>query len=470
MPDQLRATKIICTLGPATESAGMLAQIMRAGANVFRLNMSHGKHDWAREIVFRIRQVAAELKTNVAVLFDLQGPSIRTGDLEEPYDLQEGDKIEFRLRTAAPQMDYSTTINYDGLVEDVSAGDTMVVDNGALLMKVDEVRADRVICTVLAGGTFGSRRHINLPGVILRLPALTEKDLADLEVAIECEADYVAMSFVRDAKHVAELREHIRTLGGSCQIIAKIEDQQAVRNIDDIILAADVIMVARGDLGIEVNVEELPIIQRRIVRHCHRLGRRVIIATHMLESMITQPTPTRAEVTDVSNAVFERADAVMLSGETSVGMHPVRCVEALDSITRRMERTGGLNFSEYIVLKSDRQKILKAAIQLADSVPNSRLVVFTRRGVTPIQAAVMRPERTHIFAFSNDPKVVRLLALARGVTAFEAPFLRDSVRMIEAAFLILREQGQLEDGQPVIVVSDSLHGDLMADTIVFLHA
>lgn len=448
----------------------MLSELIKAGANVFRLNMSHGKHDWAREIVFRIRQAAAELRANVAVLFDLQGPSIRTGDLDEPYQLEEGDKIEFRLRSADPSLDYSTTINYDGLVEDVSVGDTMVVDNGALLMRVDESFEDRIVCTVLAGGTFGSRRHINLPGVVLRLPALTEKDLADLAVAVECETDYVAMSFVRDAAHVAELREHIRNLGATCQIVAKIEDQQAVRNIDDIILAADVIMVARGDLGIEVNVEELPIIQRRIVRHCHRLGRRVIIATHMLESMITQPTPTRAEVTDVSNAVYERADAVMLSGETSVGLHPVRSVESLDRISRRMERTGGFNFSEYQVLRSDRQKTLKAAIQLADSVPNSCMVVFTRRGVTPIQAAVLRPERTHIFAFSNDPKVVRLLALARGVTAFEAPFLRDPVRMIEAAFTILRDQGHLEDGQPVIVVSDSLHGDLMADTIVFLHA
>ncbi len=470
MSEQLRATKIICTLGPATESVEMLQKLIRAGANVFRLNMSHGKHDWAREVVFRIRQTAADLKANVAVLFDLQGPSIRTGELEEPYDLETDDKIEFRLRGTESALKYSTTINYDGLIEDVSAGDTMVVDNGALLMKVDETLPDRIVCTVIVGGTFGSRRHINLPGVVLRLPALTEKDLSDLEVAVECEADYVAMSFVRDAKHIAELRQHISNLGGSCQIIAKIEDQQAVRHIDDIIVAADVIMVARGDLGIEVNVEEMPIIQRRIVRHCHRLGRRVIIATHMMESMITQPTPTRAEVTDVSNAVYEQADAVMLSGETSVGLHPVRCVEALDRITRRIERTGGINLGENAVLTSDRQKTVKAAIQLADSVVNSRLVVFTRRGITAVQAAVLRPERTHIFAFSNDPNVVRLLALARGVTAFESPFLRDPSRMIDAALGILKDHGHLEKGQPVIIVSDSLQGDLLADSILFLHA
>lgn len=470
MSEQLRATKIICTLGPATDSSEMLKKLINAGANVFRLNMSHGKHDWAREVVFRVRQAAYELKKSVAILFDLQGPSIRTGDIEEPYELESGDKIEFRLRSSDAQLDYSTTINYEGLIEDVSAGDTLVVDNGALIMKIDEKLPDRIICSVVEGGTFGSRRHINLPGVILRLPPLTEKDLADLAVAVECDTDYIAMSFVRDAAHIRELRKHIADLGGNCQIIAKIEDQQAVRHIDDIILAADVIMVARGDLGIEVNVEEMPIIQRRIVRHCHRLGRRVIIATHMMESMITQPTPTRAEVTDVSNAVYEQADAVMLSGETSVGLHPVRCVEALDRITRRIERTGGINLGEISVLKSDRQRVLKAAIQLADSVPNSRLAVFTRRGVTAIQAAVLRPERTHIFAFSNDPKVVRLLALARGVTAFEAPFLRDPERMIEASMEILREHGHLEDGQPIIAISDSMHGDRMVDNIMFIHA
>lgn len=470
MTDLLRATKIICTLGPATESNEMIGKLIDAGTNVFRLNMSHGKHDWAREVAFRIRHTAAEKMANVAILFDLQGPSIRTGELEESYELVEGDKIEFRLRSAESSIDYSTTINYDGLIEDVSVQDTIVVDNGALLMKVEEKQADRIICSVVAGGTFGSRRHINLPGVILRLPPLTEKDLLDLEIAIECEADYVAMSFVRDAEHVAELRRHIFDLGGSCQIVAKIEDQQAVRHIDDIILAADVIMVARGDLGIEVNVEEMPIIQRRIVKHCHRLGRRVIIATHMMESMITQPTPTRAEVTDVSNAVYEQADAVMLSGETSVGMYPIRCVDSLDRITRRTEMTGGLNLAADALMTSDRQRTVKAAIQLADSVENSRLVVFTRRGITAVQAAVLRPDKTHIFAFSNDPKVVRMLALARGVTAHESPFLRDPIRMIEAALDILRKKNLLYPGQPVIVVSDSLQGDLLADSILFVHA
>jgi len=448
----------------------MIGKLIEAGANVFRLNMSHGKHDWAREMVFRVRKKAAELGANVAVLFDLQGPSIRTGELEEPYSLKPNDLIEFRLRSAEAKIEYSTTVNYEGFMEDVSVGDTLVVDNGALLMKVVEASKERIVCSVIVGGHFGSRRHINLPGVVLRLPALTEKDHADLQVALECEADYVAMSFVRDASHVQELRRLIEEGGGNAQIIAKIEDQQAVRNIDDIILAADVIMVARGDLGIEVHVEELPIIQRRIVRHCHRLGRRVIVATHMLESMISQPTPTRAEVTDVSNAIFEQCDSVMLSGETSVGLHPVRCVEALDRIAHRMERSGSLNLSSQALLNSDRHKIIKAAVTLADSVLNGRLVVFTRRGITAVQASVLRPERAPIFAFSNDPKVVRMLALARGVTAFESPFLKDPTRMIAAALDLLKERNLVAEGQPVIIVSDSLQGELIADSILFMRA
>lgn len=222
-PPRLRATKIICTIGPATDTSDMLGSLIQAGANVFRLNMSHSKHDWVREVVFRIRRKAAELQANVAILFDLQGPSIRTGDLSEPYNLKAGDIMEIRLSTAEPELPFSTTVNYDGLLQDVQAGHTMVVDNGGILMRIEEVRPDRLICKVLTEGVFGSRRHINLPGVALRLPALTEKDLKDLKVAVECETDYVAMSFVRDAAHIAELREHIDNLGGAPRSSLKLK-------------------------------------------------------------------------------------------------------------------------------------------------------------------------------------------------------------------------------------------------------
>lgn len=465
-----RLTKIICTLGPATDSDGKLAELIRAGANVFRINMSHAQHEWVRDLIHRIRHQAECLEANVAVLVDLQGPSIRTGDLPAPLELKVDDRLEIRLSQAAATLPYSTTVNYDGLMEDVSVGNTIVVDNGNLLMEIEKKTDDYLICRVLTEGSFGSRRHINLPGVVLRLPALTEKDLSDLELAVECETDYIAMSFVRDAGHIRELRDRIAALKGHAQIIAKIEDQQAMRNIDDIILAADVIMVARGDLGIEVSIEELPIVQRLIVRHCHRLGRRYIIATHMLESMINQPTPTRAEVTDVSNAVYEMADAVMLSGETSVGLYPIRCVETLNSIAQRMEPTGHLDFASSAPLETDRQKSLRAAVNLADSVHGACLVVFSHRGYAATLASLLRPERTPIFAFSNNPSVVRQLSLARGVMAFESPFCKDSDRMIKAALGILRQRGLVQPGQAIIMMGDSLQDGLLADSIIFLRA
>ncbi len=463
-----RSTKISCPIGPATEAIEMISRLMEAGANVFRLNMSHSSHEWVKDVSNRIRLAANNLNVNVATLFDLQGPSIRTGTLEKPYDLQIGDRIEFTLENATPKLPYSTTVNYEGLIEDVQEGNTIVVDNGGILMRVESIDSDRVTCEVLTEGTFGSRRHINLPGVVLRLPALTEKDKGDIQCAIECDADYIAMSFARSSKHIRELRSEIERLGGHSQIIAKIEDQQAVTNIDSIILAADVIMVARGDLGIEINIEELPVIQRRIIKHCLKLGRRCVVATHMLESMITQPTPTRAEVTDVSNAVFEQFDAVMLSGETTVGHFPVRCVEMLDTISRRTEKTGGLNLAASAELEGDRQKIVRSAIDLADSIENACIIIFTRRGLTAIQASLLRPKNSPIYAFSNDPIVVRQLALARGVSAFETNFFRDPEQMIESAFDTLKEHCLIRNGQPVVIMGDSLQGELLADSIIFM--
>ena len=340
------------------------------------------------------------------MLFDLTGPSIRTGDLPEPITLAEGDVVEFRKTGTEPTVEKSTTVNYEGLMGDVAVGNTLVVDNGALLMRIDTVEADRILCQVKTPGTMGSRRHINLPGVRLNLPALTEKDHKDLALAVECEADYIAGSFVRDAAHVRELRDAMKALEGDAQLVAKIEDQEAIRNIDAIISEADVIMIARGDLGTEVEFEELPLLQRRIVKRCHELGKRVIVATQLLESMITNPTPTRAEVTDVMNAAYEEADALMLSGETSVGRYPERCVEALVRISTRMERSGGQGFGQSMLLRDERQKVARAAVTLADSLPDARLVVLTRRGVLANQVAMLRPRTVGFYAVT--PKEARL--------------------------------------------------------------
>lgn len=465
-----RKTKLIVTLGPATQEPQIIGRLIDGGVNVFRLNMSHAKHEWAAEMTKLVRTEAEKRGTYTAVLFDLTGPSIRTGDLEQAYDLKEGDRVEFRSADSKPSIPLSTTVNYPGLMADVKAGNTLVVDNGALLMRIETVAEDRIICDVRTPGSMGSRRHINLPGVRLNLPALTEKDHKDLALAVECGADYIAGSFVRDAEHVMELRAAMEALEGEAQIVAKIEDQEAVRHIDAIIRVADVIMIARGDLGIEVDFEDLPILQRRIVKRCHELGTRVIVATQLLESMITNPTPTRAEVTDVMNAAYEEADSLMLSGETSVGRYPERCVEAIDRIASRIERSGGHGFGQNVILRDERQKIARAAVTLADSLADARLVVLTRRGVLANQIALMRPRTAGFYAFTPKELVCRQLALTRGIRAFRMSFASNIEETVHRLTTQLRELDLVRPGTPIVIVSDILSDHFAANSILLHHA
>lgn len=465
----MRRTRLLATLGPATQSNQAIAELIEAGTDTFRINMSHSPHDWARDLATRVRTIAARCERPIGLLFDLQGPSIRTGTLNTPFALQVGDRVEFRLQSAEAQIPLSTTVNYDGLVTDVEVGATLLVDNGAIIMDVESIQEDRIVCVVKTAGEFGSRRHINLPGVRLKLPALTEKDAADIILAVECEADFIAGSFVRDASHVRKLRTATHAAGGHAQIISKIEDQEAIRHLDDIITASDLIMVARGDLGIEVHIEELPILQRRIVKRCLVLGRRVIVATHLLESMISNPTPTRAEVTDVSNAVYEEADSLMVSGETSIGQYPTRCIEILDRVSRRIERSGGLGYAQDAQLHTEKQKTVQAACNLADSIPEALLVVFTRSGATAVQAALLRP-RAPIYAFTPANKVCRSLSLARGVRPFRVEFQEKPQDTIAEAIQILRHRRDIPTGTPLVIVSDTLQQDHAVDTIFLEHA
>lgn len=465
-----RKTKITVTLGPATQTPEMIGKLIDGGVNVFRLNMSHAKHEWATEMTKIVREESLKRDAHIAVLFDLTGPSIRTGDLEKPYELVEGDTVEFRRSDAKPSIPLSTTVNYDGLMGDVTEGKTLVVDNGALLMRIESIADDRILCHVKTPGTMGSRRHINLPGVRLNLPALTEKDHKDLALAVECGADYIAGSFVRDAAHVRELREAMEKLEGEAQIVAKIEDQEAIRNIDAIIQISDVIMIARGDLGIEVEFEELPILQRRIIKRCHELGTRVIVATQLLESMIVNPTPTRAEVTDVMNAAYEEADSLMLSGETSIGRYPERCVDALVRIANRIERSGGHGFGNSVILRDERQKTAKAAVTLVDSLPDARLVILTRRGILANHAALLRPRTAEIYAFTPREIVCRQLSLTRGVRAFKMSFASNIEETINRATEQLRALGLVRPGTPIVIVSDILSDHFAANSILLHHA
>ena len=451
----MRKTKIIATLGPATESEEILSQLIQAGTNVFRLNMSHAPHDWVRTIVPKIRALATTAQQTVGILLDTQGPAIRTGDLPAKLTLKEGDIFEFTVCSQTPSQPNSVTVNYDGLIDDISVSDTVLVDNGVIHMKVLSKGDHRIRCQVLTEGILGSRRHINLPGIKVNLPPLTEKDLADVALGCSLGVDFIALSFCREAADVETLRNVLASHGSHARIVAKIEDQLAVRNLDQIIRAVDLIMVARGDLGIECPMEELPIIQRRIVKRCIRMGRPVIVATHMLESMILNPVPTRAEVTDVANAVFEQADAIMLSGETTVGKYPLKCIDVLDRVARRIERSGGAGFAKDALLSEDRQKTAHAAVTLANSLPSSKVLVFTRRGVMADYVANQRPEHAPIFAFAQTENVARRLALNRGTIPFFIPFEASSDKAIPEAEAFLKKQAWVKIGDRLVIVTDA---------------
>ncbi len=320
-PRRYRHTKIIATLGPATESPEMLQRLIEAGVDILRLNMAHGSREWVKQIVGRIRAVSHELSRHVAVMMDIKGPEIRTGDVDGLIALAAGDRIDFCTAEDTREGLGVTrvAVNYVGLPGDVDVGQIVLVDSGLLRLRVVEKGEAFVRCEVLTPGRLGSRRHINLPGVHVKLPSLTEKDRGDLAAGVEAGIDLVALSFVRQAGDVAELRGYLEEMGSSARIVSKIEEQAGVRNAAEIVQASDAIMVARGDLGIEIEYPQLPLVQSELVRACQAEGKPVIIATHLLESMISAPMPTRAEISDISNAVREQADAVMLSGETTTG-------------------------------------------------------------------------------------------------------------------------------------------------------
>ncbi len=461
----MRKTKIVCTLGPATASEEMVTGLISAGANVFRLNMSHGAHDWVREIAGIIRESARHTSANVAIMMDTQGPAIRTGNVSSNLDLKPGDVIEFTVRGAQSEEQYSVDVNYDGLVDDISVGDVVLVDNGNIHMKVLGKNDKRVRCEVLTRGVLGSRRHINLPGVKVNLPPLTDKDLKDIALGVSLDLDYFALSFCREASDVEAMRAELRRLGSTGRIIAKIEDQHAVKHVNDIIAAADAVMVARGDLGIECPMEELPIIQRRIVKSCIKSGKPVIVATHMLESMITNPLPTRAEITDVANAVYEQADAIMLSGETSVGRYPLKCVEIFDRVARRIERSGGAGFAREAAISGTRQKTVSAAVNLANNLPRAKILVFTFAGNMAHYVSHLRPLHAPIHAFSPDERVCRRMSLLYGVQAHRMGFQPEPDKNVFAAEEALLLKGLASSGDHLVVVTDIVEGDRRHESV-----
>jgi pyruvate kinase len=462
----VRRTKIISTLGPATDSAEMIGKLMDAGVNIFRLNMSHAPHDWVRRVVKDIRAESAKRSRFTGIMMDTQGPAIRTGDISSPLDLQPGQKFTLTVRGERDLEEHSVDVNYENFVNDINVGDIVLIDNGSIQMKVLAKNGNKVECEVLTEGKLGSRRHINLPGVKVSLPALTAKDIRDVKLGLELNVDFIALSFVREARDLLQLKEMFEAGKPRPLVIAKIEDQQAIANLESIVQEADAIMVARGDLGIEIPYEELPIVQRRIVKICLRVGRPVIVATHMLESMIESPMPTRAEVTDVANAVFEEADAIMLSGETTVGKYPLKCIEVFDRISTRTERSGSAQFHESAELTSARQKLVKSAVVMANELKAAAILVFTRHGSMAHYASWMRPRYSPVYAMCESEKTANEMTLSWGVTPFVMPFdFINPQNTIETALKNLVEQGRLQSGTTAVIIGAISVGTEIVDAV-----
>ncbi|MDH5671806.1 MAG: pyruvate kinase [Myxococcales bacterium] len=450
-----RLTKIICTLGPASRSSAMIEKLANAGMNLARLNMSHGDQEGHLLSIRRIRSLNRKLNHPIAILMDLQGPEIRTGEMHGSLDLKVGEVFPV---TVVPREDpevRSIHVDYRGMLDQLSVGDPITVDNGLINLEVLEIREHDLLCRVLDGGTLGSRKHINLPGVRVNLPSITEKDRRDIAFGIEHDVDFIALSFVRNAEAVHEARAVIEERGGHhARLIAKIENQEGVDNFDAILEAADGIMIARGDLGVEIEFSELPVVQRELARKCALSGKPVIVATHLLESMIDSPMPTRAEVTDVANAVYEQVDAIMLSGETATGRHPVRCVQTMDRIARRIEKEEGLDFFRARPTEGIRAELARAACRLADSLDAPAIVVITRRGLLGQLVSSYRPKNAIIYAFTNMSTTRRKLWLSRSVVPFKMDFSSDPDKTVVAAFERLRQRNRVLPGDPIVVVSD----------------
>ncbi|MFK4728540.1 pyruvate kinase [Agromyces mediolanus] len=454
----MRRAKIVATLGPATSSYEQIRAIIDAGVDVARMNLSHGTYDVHEAVYQNVRKAANDSGRAVAVLVDLQGPKIRLGKFEGgPYELAEGDIFKITTEDVVGTKELVGT-TFKGLPQDVAPGDFLLIDDGKVRVQVVETDGVVVTTKVIVAGPVSNNKGINLPGVAVNVPALSEKDEADLRWGLELGADLIALSFVRNADDITRVHEIMDEVGRRVPVIAKIEKPQAVDHLEGIIEAFDAIMVARGDLGVELPLEAVPIVQKRAVEIARRLAKPVIVATQMLESMIHSPVPTRAETSDVANAVLDGADAVMLSGETSVGEYPVITVQTMARIVESTEKHG-LERVPPLGTKPRTQSgaITAAAVEVADFVDAKYLCVFTESGDSARRMARLRSD-IPILAFTPDQAIRRRMALYWGVDTFVVERVTHTDQMVEQVDDALAKSGRAEEGETVVIVSGSPPG------------
>lgn len=454
-----RRTKIVCTLGPSSNTEEKIEQLVLSGMNMARINFSHGSHKDHGKVINAIRNVAEQYDVVLPILADLQGPKIRVGKMkDDAQEIESGTYVSLITDNDAEGTSERIPIDYDGLTNDAVEGDRILMDDGLLELKVVKKEEDKIVAQVVVGGQLKSRKGVNLPGVHISMSSLTEKDIKDLEFAVSQDVDYLAMSFVRSPDDIQEVISRLRALDSQAGIIAKIEKPEAVDRIDEIIEEADGIMVARGDLGIEIASEQVPLVQKRIIDRSRRAGKPVITATQMLDSMIENARATRAENSDVANAVLDGTDAVMLSGETAIGKYPSEAVHAMDKICRSMEANAGrlYNSLEYRKPEWKEKQVVESlaysCVSLARNVDAKVISTLTHSGSTARRIAKFRPH-VPLIAFTESSKVCNQLALVWGVTPVKIDTIFDTDKSVRLMEDYLKKTGIVNVGDRVILAT-----------------
>jgi pyruvate kinase len=448
-------TKIVATVGPASSSKEMLRALVKEGVDVFRLNFSHGTHENHQKVIDFVREINKEMGTNVALLQDLQGPKIRVNDVQDNVILTPGQEFIITTRQLMGNNEIAST-SYENLPRDVKTGDMILIDDGKIELTVKEVRDIDVVCTVKYGGPLKPRKGINLPQTKVTAPSLTDKDHADLLFGLKNRLDWVALSFVRKAKDIELLREIIVKHSPNTRIIAKVEKPEAIENIDAIIAATDAVMVARGDLGVEIWLEEVPMMQKMIVQKCNKLAKPVIVATQMMESMIENPRPTRAETNDVANAVMDGADALMLSAETAAGKYPLEVIRSMVRTIGSVEKQGNVFYrfrdAEPGIPNYHTDSLILTACKLAKEVNAKAIVGMTQLGYSAYKAASHRPN-ANIFAFTSNAEIINTMSLVWATRAYHYDKASSTDETIADVESILKRDGHVVSGDIFIVLA-----------------
>lgn len=448
-------TKIVATVGPASNNKDMLRALVNEGVDVFRLNFSHGTHEDHLKVINYVREINEELGTHIALLQDLQGPKIRVNDMQPGIEIKAGDTITITTKEVLGNQELVST-SYEGLPKDVKAGDMILIDDGKIELRVREVRGTEVVCTIVYGGPLKSRKGINLPFSKVSAPSLTDKDYEDLEFGLKNNIDWVALSFVRKATDIEILRAVIDRHKSTTRIVAKIEKPEALENIDAIIEATDAVMVARGDLGVEIWMEEVPMVQKMLVEKCNNASKPVIVATQMMESMIENPRPTRAETNDVANAVLDGADALMLSAETAAGKYPIEVIRSMVRTIGSVEKQGNIyyRFREVDPESNNyfNDSLILTACKLAKEVNATAIVGMTQLGYSAYKASSHRPN-ANIFAFTSNDSILNAMNLVWATRAYHYDKAASTDETISDVEKILKRDGHVKSGDIFIILA-----------------